>query len=473
MHQLSPTDASFFQLETSRQPMVIGALWICDQSTAPDQLVRHKQILEYVEDRLSHTSLFRRRLQTVLMSLDDPYWIDDANFNLEYHIRHVGLPQPGDRRQLQIFTARIMSRSLDMERAPWELYIIEGLNNCEGFPKNSFAVLLRMHHAYVDGKSALELMSAMMEDTPDHAYGAREPRQIAEPTLSTTEAWARTIPRLASQAYRSTRAGVKVARKGYELYQKLQQQQPDQQRAPDTIFNRNISPHRAYGTVDWDSNELKAIRSLVPGATVNDAIIAIIGGGLRRYLAQRGELPDPDSLIALCPVSIRTDNKKMTLGNMVSGMLISIGSNHESAIERLQQIQKRTARAVPLARDILGDLVQASGEMVPPALRALAGWAQGKVHLASRFPIVNTVITNVPGTADAAPRYFVGAQVLRIYPLVPIGDGVSLTHGITGIGTRIALGVTADRAILPDMDHYLDCLERSTEEYLSLTRQRA
>ena len=171
MKQLTPMDSHFFYFEAPNQPMMIGSLWLCDQSTAPGGLVRHKDILQYVSDRLNTTSYFRRRLEKAPFQLDDPYWLDDENFDLEYHVRHVGLPQPGDWRQLCIFTARTMSRSVDMERAPWEIYIIEGVNNVEGVPPNSFAVLIRFHHAYVDGKASLELTTAMMEETADHEYG--------------------------------------------------------------------------------------------------------------------------------------------------------------------------------------------------------------------------------------------------------------------------------------------------------------
>src|SRR5690606_6636221 len=153
MKQLTPLDSHFFHFETPNQPMMIGSLWLCDQASAPNGLVRHKDVLQYIRDRLNTTPMFRRRLEQAPLRLDDPYWLEDENFDLEYHVRHVGLPQPGDWRQLCIFTARTMSRTIDMDRAPWEIYIIEGLNNIKGIPENSFAVLIRFHHAYVDGKT--------------------------------------------------------------------------------------------------------------------------------------------------------------------------------------------------------------------------------------------------------------------------------------------------------------------------------
>lgn len=311
----------------------------------------------------------------------------------------------------------------------------------------------------------------MLETTPEHHFGERDLEQFAEPALSPTEAWARTIPRLASQAFRSTKAGIRAARKGRELYSRLRQDaHPDQTQVPQTLFNQNISPQRVYGSIDWDYLQLKSISRLTPNASVNDAIVAIVGGGLRRYLDMHNELPDDQSLVALCPVSVRPNQKKRAMGNMVSGMLIGIGTDIEDPIARLEKVQSRTSKAIPLAQEVISELVIAWGEMVPPAMRSLVGWAQGKLHLLSRMPLINTVITNVPGPAGMEPRYFVGARVDKIYPLIPNADGVAITHGITGIGTNLALGVTCDRAIMPDMDDYLACIAASTQEYLALTR---
>jgi len=469
MKQLTPLDANFFYLETPHQPMIIGSLWLCDQSSAPNGIVRHKEILQYIGDRLSTTSIFRRRLVHAPLRLDDPYWLEDENFDLEYHVRHVGLPQPGDWRQLCIFTARTMSRSIDMERAPWEIYIIEGLNNVPGVPPNSFAVLLRFHHAYVDGRSSFELSVALMEDTPDHDYGRRDNVQYVERAPTLAEMWLRTTPRLIGQSVRGIRAGFDFAAKSWELFNRLQgDAKPEQTVVPKTIFNTTVTPHRSYGGHVWTLADLKRVRRLCSGATVNDVIVAIIAGGMRRYLQQHNALPDEGSLIAMCPVAMRPDDATYEGGNVISAMYIPIGTDIADPIERLQAVRRRTATGIPLAKEVLCDLGNAAGELIPAYLRAAGAWLQSKTRLLSKIPLINTVITNVPGIPGTARKYFAGATICSVYPLVPISDGTAISHGITGIYENLNLGVLADRKVVPDMDFYIACMEASTQEYLEL-----
>ncbi|WP_150303134.1 wax ester/triacylglycerol synthase family O-acyltransferase [Pseudomonas saliphila] len=469
MKQLTPMDSHFYYFETPNQPMMIGSLWLCDQRSAPGGLVRHKDILQYVSDRLNTTSYFRRRLEQAPFQLDDPYWLADENFDLEYHVRHVGLPQPGDWRQLCIFTARTMSRSVDMERAPWEIYIIEGVNNVEGMPEGSFAVLIRFHHAYVDGKSSFELSTAMMESTAAHEYGRRDRVEVVERPPTRLEMWARTTPRMLSQSYRSFNASLLFGRKSAELLWRLRDEENlEQLRAPKTIFNAAITPHRSYGGYTWSIPELKRMRQLTAGASLNDVIIAIIAGGMRRYMLMHDCMPEKGSLVSMCPVSIRPEQARHDGGNLVSAMYIPIGTDIEDPVARLAHIRERTLKGIPLAKEVLCDLSNAAGEMIPPYLRALAGWIENKTRIASKIPLFNTVITNVPGLPGMEPKYFAGATISSVFPLVPVSDGMAISHGITGIYSSLSVGVLADRKVVPDMDNYIACIEASTLEYKHL-----
>jgi len=469
MKQLTPMDAQFFYSDAPHQPMVIGGVWICDQSTAPNGLVRHKDIIQYVNNRLSRTSLFRRRLQHAPFRLDDPYWVEDKNFDLEYHIRHVGLPQPGDWRQLCIFIARSMSRTLDMERAPWEITIIEGLNNVEGVPPGSFALLLRLHHAYVDGKSGVELTNLLLDDSPDSDY-AQTIRPYSEQMPSRAQMWTRTVPRLMGQTFRSLNAGIKVTRKSLQLLNRLRgESMPEQLRAPATLFNAQISPHRTYGGYAWRIADLKRIRRGAEGATLNDVILAVIGGGLRRYLLRRESLPVASSLVAICPVAVRPEEAQRDMGNLISMMFIGLGTDISDPLERLQAIRQRTERGAPLAKDVLYELINSLGDLVPAPLRMLNGWVYNQARLGGRVPVMNTIVTNVPGPTNGhEAKYFAGARLLTIFPFVPIFDGMGLSHGITSVYDQIVLGVVADRQILPDIDVYIDCIRQATDEYLAL-----
>lgn len=468
MKQLSPLDSLFYHMETPSQPMVIATLWICDQSKAPNGIVRHKEILEYVESRLSTNSMFRRRLQPAPLELDEPYWLEDENFDLEYHVRHVGLPQPGDWRQLCIFTSRLMSRSMDKERAPWELYIIEGLNNVEGVPENSFAVLLRMHHAYADGKTGIEMSKALLQNSPHHDADNRAPVYV-ERAPTKVEMWSRTAPRLLSQGYRSLKAGWKTTGKGLQVLNKLKgEARPDQNHAPQTIFNTQVSPHRTYGALTWKIPELTAMRRLCKDASLNDVILGIVGGGLRRYLKKHDALPDSDSLISMCPVAVRSEAANDAGGNLVSSMYISVGTDVEDPVERLGLIHERTARAIPLARNEVAGLSDNALEVVPPYLRQALFWGVNKLNVGSKWPAFNVIVTNVPGPMGMEKKYFAGAELVNMYPMVPIANGCAITHGITGVYDQLNLGVLSDRVVVTDMDFYIECMKESTEEYRQL-----
>ncbi|OWP50086.1 wax ester/triacylglycerol synthase family O-acyltransferase [Pseudomonas nitroreducens] len=469
MKQLTPLDAQFFYSDAPHQPMVIGSLWICDQRTAPGGLVRHKDIIRYFSSRLSSTSLFRRRLQHAPLRLDDPYWVEDKSFDLEYHIRHVGLPQPGDWRQLSIFTARAMSRTLDMERAPWELTIIEGLDKVEGVPPGSFALLLRFHHSYIDGKAGIEINNLLMTDQPEFDEDTyRQP--FNEQMPSAAQMWARTVPRLATQPLRSLRAGLKASSAGWQLMSRMRgEDRPSQPRAPVTLFNTQISPHRTFGGLSWASADLKQMRRLVEGATLNDVILTLIGGGLRRYLLRREALPESQSLVALCPVAIAPEQRQRQTGNLLSGMLIGIGSDIEDPVERLRVISERTRSGTGLAREVVHELIVSMGELVPAPMRMLSGWMKNQLRYVGNHPLCNTLVTNIPGpTGPSRHKYFAGAEVLALYPIPPVADGLALCHGITSLHGQFVLGVICDRDLLPDMDVYIQCLQQSTAQCLAL-----
>jgi len=473
MQQLTPLDSYFYHAETPNQPMIIAGLWICDQSQVPKGIVRHKEILQYIGDKLNTTSMFRRRLQRAPLGLDDPYWLEDENFDLEYHVRHVGLPQPGDWRQLCIFTARLMSRTMDMERAPWELYIVEGLNNVEGVPEGSFAVILRLHHAYADGKAGVELNMALLEETASHEYGRRDRVEYVQRAPTKVEMWSRTAPRMLSQGYRSFKAGCTVATKSLELYTRLQREsRPDQSRAPHTIFNVPISPHRTYGVLTWKFRDLTAVRKLAEGVTLNDVIVSIIAGGMRRYLQKHDALPDSESLVAMCPVAMRPEAAQKDTGNLVSSMYIAVGTDIEDPLERLELVCQRTRRGVPLARDVVKELSDNALEMMPAYMRQATLWGMGKLRTFSKLSLFNTIITNVPGPVGMQTKHFAGAPLVNAFPLVPIADGVAVSHGISGLYDLVNLGVLADRAVISDMDFYIQCMEDSTREYLQQVQRQ-
>jgi hypothetical protein len=189
---------------------------------------------------------------------------------------------------------------------------------------------------------------------------------------------------------------------------------------------------------------------------------------MRRYLSHHNQLPASESLVAMCPVSVRPSEAMKDCGNLISAMFIGIGTDIGEPLERLSAVRRRTARGVPLARDVLCDLNNAVGDMMPPYVRALGAWLQNKSRLASTVPLVNTLITNVPGIPGLVQRYFAGARIVNVFPLAPVSDGMGISHCLTGIYDDLNVGVLADRNIVSDMDFYISCIQASTDEYRAL-----
>ena len=354
MQQLSWTDDMMLRAEGPATPLQIQLLLIYDPSTAPSGKVTFKGILEELHARLHLADVFRRRLTGLPGGLHRPYWVDDPNFDLEYHVRHVGLPQPGDWRQLCIQVARLHARQIDLRRPPWEITVIEGLNSVPGVPKGSFAMALKLHHCVVDGLASVQMIAAL------HDLGADSPRPAAPdsawrpgPLPSTTDLLARTAINvamyplragavLASSAPKAARglAGLPGKLVGGVMSGLAGGSVPSF--PPKTRFNQTVSPHRVFEARFHDLADFKRIKASVPGSTVNDVALAYVGGALRAYLDGHGELPD-ESLVAACPMSMRDKGDETSEGNALFGRLQSLGTDIADPLERLASIAASTA----------------------------------------------------------------------------------------------------------------------------------
>ncbi len=309
MRQLTGLDASFLYLESTRTPMHIGSLNIYDPSTAPGGRVTFDGILQMIEDRLHLARSFRERVVQVPLSLDHPYWINDPDFDLEYHVRHIALPAPGDWHQLCVQVARLHSRALDMDRPLWEFTVIEGLDNVPGTPKHSFALVAKIHHAAFDGVSGVEMNSAIHDLSP-----RAEPRPVT--TRWRPEVEPSAVELLSRAGWNNARQPLRFPRLVAETVpaiRKLRDPAVDLPtrpgEVPRTRFNGKVSPNRVFEGRTFDLEEIKAIKNSVPGATINDVVLTICGGALRCYLEAHDELPNK-SLVALAPVSVRSKEQK-------------------------------------------------------------------------------------------------------------------------------------------------------------------
>jgi diacylglycerol O-acyltransferase / wax synthase len=466
MEQLTGLDASFIYFETPNAPGHVFSVWIYDQSSAPEGKVTFKGILEHVRSRLHLSPTFRRRLVPVPLDLDHPYWLEDPDFDLEYHVRHIALPRPGDWRQLCIQLARLHSRPLDRSRPLWEMYVIEGLDDVEGLPEGSFAIMTKIHHAAADGVTLLEITSALNELSPDAtpAEPTTEWRPQREPTPF--ELLSRTGFNNASRPLRLARR-MTAAVPG--MAERMRQQRarqsfdlPTLTPAPRTRFSGGVTTHLVIDARRFELDEAKRIKRAVPGATINDVAITVVGGALRRYLIENSELP-AEPLRVMAPISIRTAEQAGTAGNQVSAMIVTAGTDIADPRDRLAAVHRSSAES-KAASEAMGarELVQFS-ELVPGGLAVLAARTASQFEMATRTtPVINTVVSNVPG--PQAPLYFAGARLVTFFGGAGVVDGMGLLHGVTSYLGQLILSVVSDREMLPDPSHYADLVEQSFRE---------
>lgn len=465
MKQLSPLDSVFCLLEDANAPMHIGALLIFDQSELPNGFLRHKELLEYVQDRLHLSKGFRRKIVTPPAGIDYPYAVEDENFDLEFHVRHMGLPYPGDWRQLSILTARLISRPLDMSRPPWEMYIIERLDNIEGIPADSFAVVIKVHHAIVDGISAGEMMTALLQSDPNEASPAPQEPWIAERTPGPLELWARTAPNLLKQGWNTVSQGSKAVVASVKLNASMNQSKLKLPKVERTRFNDKLSPHRVFDAVEWPIAAIKELRQLVPKATLNDVIVSIIGGALRSYMDSINE-PLDGSMVALCPISVRTDAAIKDGGNQVSGMRIAIGSDIEDPVERLASIQRATVQGKQSINADMATAMESWVAAIPPIYSNVAKAMADRFDLLVKMPqFINTLITNVPSPALNMDLYLAGAKMLRSYGIPPLTHGMGMGHVVGNSRGTINISVGADRVMMPDTACYIEMLQASYQQH--------
>ena len=474
MKQLTTLDALFAYTETQATPMHIGQLLIYDPSTAPGGKVSFKDILRYIEGRLDGASIFRQKLVRVPLDLDHPYWIEDPNFDLEYHVRHIALPQPGDWRQLCIQAARIYARPLDMNRPLWEFTVIEGLGNVEGVPNGSFAVLHKLHHAAMDGQSGLQMTMALHDQDSKMTKRVWDNEWTADTPPSDISLLLRAQINNLTNPVRGLQAIGKLAglpKKMFEFNRAYPMTRESVANAPRTRFNERISAHRVFDGTIFTISAIKQIRAAFPGATVNDVLLSVVGGTMRAYLLSKGELPKR-TLRAGAPISVRDDNGEAAGGNQVSMMTVGMGTHIANAGARLKYVADETGRSKQM-NEALGarTLMDLSGAM-PAGLTAAATKLTARMGWLQTFSgQINCIVTNVPG--PPVPMYFAGAELKRSFGMGLPTDGLGVFHTVTSYNGDIMLTIVADRAMIPDPAEYIAFAKKSFDELLAAAQNPA
>ncbi len=465
MQQLSGQDAMFLHAELDGLPQHIGGVSVYDQSTVPDGKVRFKQILDMLQSRVHLSPIFRRKLAFVPYNLGRPYWVEDPDFDMEYHVRHIALPKPGDWRQLCILTARIHSQPLRRDKPMWEIYVIEGLNNIEGYPPGCFALLLKVHHCAMDGATGTQFMNIVHDLTPDTRDVGEAPPWIVE-RLS--------MPRMLGKAYldawRKPGQVIDMIKGAGPTFMRLRKGKQEKhfhnlEDKPKTRFQGKISRHRVVEARQFDFEEIRSIKNTQPGTTVNDVMLTIVAGGLRKYLDSKGELPT-QSLVTGCPIDVRSAKERAAGGNMVGFMNVALRTDIVDPCERLTAVHEETQSAKAYAEALGPRFAVDLTDVMPGNVLSLAIRTASATGLAEASTVFNTIVTNVPGAPFQL--YMCGAELIDSISLGPLLPNVGLFHivysSVQDKKGTVSLSFTACRDMLPDPAFYAACLQEAFEE---------
>jgi len=468
MQQLSAQDAQFLYMETNKSLSQVTSVSIFDPSTAPGGVVRFKQIIDHVQSRLHTSPIYKRRIYHVPMELDYPYWIEDEHFDIEYHIRHGRLPHPANWRQLCIHLARFHSRPLDMQRAPWEMYVIEGLDNVEGIPKGCYAVATKIHHAAADGMAIVNFFGGLFdidtEGTPvmpakqavtSARYEKPTPFQMSARGMINT---ARSPMKIADTLFRNAPAIVRSARDRFQSSQR-----DAKQSVPNTRFNLETSPHRMFDATTFPLADFKTVRALAEGSTINDVVLSVCSGAMRKYLVHHKELP-AESLKAFVPVNVRPNKGSLTEsdqpGNNISTMAPLLYTNIEDPVERLKAIHEETRNQKAAKKGVSARLMTDVTRHVPASTQLLAARLIMSSEMAGRM--TNVCISNVPG--PDVPVYMNGARSIKALGLGPLGDRMGLFIAVTSYNGEMSINPTSCRRTMPDIEFFIECIRDSFAE---------
>ena len=469
MQQLNAHDAMFVHFDNDEWATHGGIVGIYDPATAAGGEVRFKDILAHLERRLDRSPIFRRRLVRVPLDLDHPYWIEDEHFDLEFHVRHLRLPHPADWRQLCITIARLQSRPLDLGRPPWEMHVIEGLDHVEGIPPGSFALFTKLHHAAVDGHSMRDIVSGIHDLEPLAEVTASADGWTPDPRPSSAALLRRAVANnLVRGPLRTARAAVSLLPAAPRVGRALVERGPADagllvgRPIPRTRFQGKVTPHRVLDGCSFPLDELRRMRSLAAGATVNDVVVTIVGGGVRRYLEAKGETPT-GATVCGAPVDLRKGEESLG-GNDITLISIALGAEIADPVERLKHVRASTAGAKEMQRAIGARELSDLSASFPGALSSLGfkSLTSAGLVFGDRRPVWNVGVSNVPG--PQVPLYLDGARAERFFGVAPIFHGTGLVFGVFSYRGQIDLTFVSCRRLVPDPEFLADCVRASYEE---------
>src|SRR5438105_8862401 len=456
--RLSTLDSLFLEIEDRSAHMHVGAVAIFQGPPPP-----YRDFLALIEARLEKVPRYRQRVQFVPFKQGRPVWIDESQFDLEYHVRHTALPAPGGDAELKKLAARLFSQALDRDKPLWEMWLVEGLD------RDRFAIISKTHHCMLDGISGVDLATVLMDTEPSSEPPPPPLEWHPRPAPKASELLAISLREQITSPFQVVRDALNANNDARKLLREIAGGfKPlwglaGMGLAPPSALNRPIGPHRRFETLDLPLPEVRKVRRALRG-TVNDVLLTIVSGALRRWFEARGETPGPD-LRALVPVSTRGAHDRKTFGNQISAVFCPLPVAEPNPLERLRKVREAMKGVKESGQAVGASALASLGDFAPPTLLAQAA----RLQAVTRF--FNLLITNVPG--PQFPLYLLGRQLLGCYPQVPLAAQQSIGVALLSYHGNVCVGLLADldvrdvdalggamRAALIEL---LDCVQAAPE----------
>jgi diacylglycerol O-acyltransferase len=461
MDRLTSIDASFLTNESSTSHMHIGGVTIFE-GPPPG----YDDLLDHITGRLHLVPRYRQKLAVPPVETGRPFWVDDPQFNLSYHLRHSALPAPGGEDELRRMAARVFSQQLDRTKPLWELWLVEGLR------KKRFALISKTHHALVDGVSGVDIASVLFDVEPVPSEPQPQPEWIARPEPSGASLAAKGIEDVAKAPVRLARRAAAVAGSPMSTLKQVQQAAEGvgevawefANPAPDLPLNVPIGPHRRYAWVRGDLAEFKRIKQEL-GGTVNDVVLCAVAGSLRRWLKARGVRTQGLELRALVPVSIRATDQQGALGNQIAAVRGPLPVYVEDPVARLRTVREAMDGIKSSKKALGAEVISRFNDFAPPTLLAQAA----RINFSTR--LFNLIVTNVPG--PQIPLYVLGRELLDIFPVAFLPENHALAIAIMSYNGKIDFGLLGDYDSMEDVTLIAEGIEAEIKQLLEAAKQSA
>jgi WS/DGAT/MGAT family acyltransferase len=463
MQRLSGLDASFLYLETAAQPLHVCSILELDTATMPGGYT-FDRLRDALALRIKAMPQFREKLADNRLNLDHPVWVEDKDFDVDRHVHRIGLPSPGGRVELAEICGHIASLPIDRSRPLWEMWVIENIAGTDAHDGGRLAVMTKVHHAGVDGVTGANLMSQLCSTEPDapppdpvEGVGDASGLEIAVSGAVKFATRPLKLVNVLPSTLSTVVDTVRRARNGQSMAAPFA--------APKTVFNATITGHRNVAFAQLDLEDVKTVKNHF-GVKLNDVVMALVSGVLRRFLLDRDELPE-SSLVGMVPVSVH-DKSDRPGRNQVSGMFSSLHTNIDDPADRIKAISEANSIAKQHSSAIGATLLQDWTQFAAPAVFGVAMRVYARSSLTRAMPVHNLVVSNVPG--PQVPLYFLGSEVKAMYPLGPIFHGSGLNITVMSLSGTLGVGLISCPELLPDLWDMADDFRVALDELIDATR---